>query len=144
MRTLNEIQVSYKTDTNDKPTVNNCITAFNYFLDFWNMDNIEFLEEVNVMYLNQSNKVLGIYNLSKGGINQCTLDIRHIFSIALKVNASGIILAHNHPSGNLKPSKADLKITSEIALAGKMLNIVLIDHLIICKNNFLPIEIPAL
>ena len=140
MNILNEIQVSYKTDSRKKPTIDNANTAYQLFLKSWNINNIEFLEEFKVMFLNQSNKVLGLYSLSKGGINQCTVDIRHIYSIALKVNASAIIVAHNHPSGNLKPSREDLKITSQIAAAGEILNIKLLDHLIITKNDFLSIE----
>ena len=104
------------------------------------MNSIELLEEFKVIFLNQANKVLGIYPLSKGGINQCTVDIRHIFSIALKVNASAIIVAHNHPSGNLNPSREDLRITSQIASAGKILNIKLLDHLIITEADYFSIE----
>lgn len=136
MNTLNEIQVSYQTDNIEKQTIINSNTAFKIFLDFWNISTIELLEEFNVMYLNQANKVLGLYNLSKGGINQCTVDIRHIYSIALKVNASAIIVAHNHPSGNLNPSAEDRKITSQIAAAGEILNIKLLDHLIITKHDY--------
>ncbi len=140
MNILNEIQVSYRTEIIEKPVINNSSTAFKLFLNSWNRDNIELLEEFKVMFLNQANKVLGIYSLSKGGINQCTVDIRHIYSIALKVNASAIIVAHNHPSGNLKPSSADLKITSQIASAGEILNIKLLDHLIITEVDYFSIE----
>lgn len=140
MNTINEIQVSYKTDYKEKPIIHNSNSAFKILLKHWNMDNIEFLEEFKVMYLNQAKKVLGIYDLSKGGINQCIVDIRHIYSIALKVNATAILVVHNHPSGNLIPSKADIKITAEIASAGKFLNIELLDHLIITKNSYYSFE----
>ena len=140
MNTLNEIQVIYQTDNIEKQTIINSNTAFKIFLDFWNISTIELLEEFNVMYLNHANKVLGLYNLSKGGINQCTVDIRHIYSIALKVNASAIIVAHNHPSGNLKPSTEDRKITSQIAAAGEILNIKLLDHLIITTREYYSFE----
>ena len=140
MNNLNEIQVSYNTDSIRKPNIDNANTAYHLFLNSWNLNNIELLEEFKVMFLNQANKVLGLYSLSKGGINQCTVDIRHIYSIALKVNASAIIVAHNHPGGNLKPSKEDLKITSQIAAAGDILNIKLLDHMIITKEDFLSIE----
>lgn len=140
MNILNEIQVSYRTEIIEKPMIDNSHTAFKLFLNSWNMGNIELLEEFKVMFLNQANKVLGIYSLSKGGINQCTVDIRHIYSIALKVNASAIIVAHNHPSGNLKPSREDLKITSQIASAGEILNIKLLDHLIITEVDYFSIE----
>lgn len=140
MNTLNEIQVSYKTSSEEKPVVDSCLSAYQLFINSWNMDNIEFLEEFKVMYLNQANKVLGLYNLSKGGLNQCTVDIRHIYSIALKINAISIIVAHNHPSGNLKPSSEDINITKQIASAGEILRIKLFDHLIITKDDYSSIE----
>lgn len=140
MTTLNEIQVSYKTNTDEKPVIDSCLTAYHLFLNSWNIDNIEFLEEFKIMYLNQANKVLGLYSLSKGGLNQCTVDIRHIYSIALKINASAILVAHNHPSGNLKPSTEDIAITKQIASAGEILRVKLLDHLIITKEGYASIE----
>ena len=75
--------------------------------------------------------------MSSGGINQSVVDLRILFKNALEHLATGIIIAHNHPSGNLKPSSEDLKITKQIAEAGKILNIQLLDHLIITQNSYL-------
>lgn len=94
-------------------------------------------EEFWAIFLNQSNKVLKKEKLSAGGINLSVVDIRVLFKSALENFATGIIVAHNHPSGNLKPSQADLSITKQIAEAGKILNIQLIDHLIITQNSWL-------
>lgn len=94
-------------------------------------------EEFWVLFLNQSNKVIGKTRLSSGGINQSIVDIRVLFKNALEQFATGIIVAHNHPSGNLQPSEADLKITKQISEAGKILNIQLLDHLIITQNSYL-------
>lgn len=94
-------------------------------------------EEFWAIYLNQNNRVLGKSKLSSGGINQSVVDVRILFKTALEHFSTGIIIAHNHPSGNLKPSSEDLKITKQIAEAGKILNIQLLDHLIIAQNSYL-------
>ncbi len=94
-------------------------------------------EEFWAIYLNQNNRILGKGKLSSGGINQSVVDIRILFKTALEHLATGIIIAHNHPSGNLKPSSEDLKITKQISEAGKILNIQLLDHLIIAQNSYL-------
>lgn len=93
-------------------------------------------EEFWVVFLNQSNKVLGKTKLSSGGINQSVVDVRILFKAAIENFATGIVIAHNHPSGNLKPSQEDIKITKQISEGGKILNIQLLDHLIITQNSF--------
>ena len=93
-------------------------------------------EEFWAIYLNQNNRVLGKNKLSSGGINQSVVDVRILFKSALEHLATGIIIAHNHPSGNLKASPEDLKITKQISEGGKILNIQLLDHLIIAQNAY--------
>lgn len=88
------------------------------------------------MQLSQSNKVLGIYEVSSGGISGTVVDIRVLLSAALKAAATGIIVFHNHPSGNTRPSDADRKITSKIIQAGRLLDINVLDHLIITPDSF--------
>jgi DNA repair protein RadC len=87
------------------------------------------------MYLNQSNRVLGVYPLSTGGVTGTIADPRLIFSVALKINAAGIILSHNHPSGNLSPSKADKDLTDKIKEGSKLLDVKLLDHIIVTPEN---------
>ncbi len=94
-------------------------------------------EEFWAIFLNQSNKILTKAKLSSGGISQSVVDIRVLFKMALENFATAIIVAHNHPSGNLKPSQEDLKITKQIAEAGALLKIQLLDHLIISQNSYL-------
>ncbi len=94
------------------------------------------LEEVKVIFLNKNNIVIGLYNLAKGGISQCTVDIRIILAVALKSVSTAIILVHNHPSGNLQPSQSDKEFTQNLKEACKMVQIALIDHLIITKENY--------
>ena len=93
-------------------------------------------EEFWAIYLNQNNRVIGKSKLSSGGINQSVVDVRILFKSALDHLSTAIVIAHNHPSGNLKPSAEDLKITRQIADAGKILNIQLLDHLIISQNSY--------
>lgn len=95
------------------------------------------IEEFWGIFLNQSNKVIHIAQLTQGGISQSVVDIRILFKTAFDHFSTGIIIAHNHPSGSLKPSKEDLHITQKIKEAGKILNIQLLDHIIITQNSYL-------
>ena len=88
------------------------------------------------MLLNRANKVLGIYPVSKGGVSGTLVDPKLIFSVALKCNASSIILAHNHPSGNLFPSENDKELTQKLKSAGNFLDIKVLDHLIITPEGY--------
>jgi len=88
-----------------------------------------------MLLLNRANKVLGITTISEGGLSGTVTDIRLIFQYAIKGNASGIIVAHNHPSGNQNPSESDLKITQKIKEAGNLLDIQLLDHIILTPES---------
>lgn len=92
---------------------------------------IEYREAMWMLMLNRKNRAIGAYNIGLGGGDSVYSCPRLIFQTALKCNASGIILAHNHPSGELKPSEADKAMTKKVASAGKFLNIKLLDHFII-------------
>lgn len=137
MNTISEIEVAYRPLST---TILNPITqskdAYDLIIREWDDNILEMIEEVKVIFLNRTNKQIGIYNLAKGGITGCVVDIRIILSIALKTLATGIILVHNHPSGNLKPSTEDKKITNELREACEIMNITLLDHLIVTKKGF--------
>lgn len=94
------------------------------------------VEEFWVLYLNQANFVIHQEQISKGGINQTTVDVRLIMKTALEKMATGIILAHNHPSGNLQPSRSDIQLTQKIQEAAKLLDIQVIDHLIVTQKAY--------
>ena len=130
-----EIKVSYSTNHADKVKLTNYKETYDFILSHWNKDIIEYLEESKIILLNRANVVLGIYELSKGGISGTVVDIWIILGIALKCNATGIMLVHNHPSGNLHPSEADRKITLKLKEACQLLELSLIDHLIISKQS---------
>ncbi|OBX24678.1 DNA repair protein RadC [Gelidibacter algens] len=93
-------------------------------------------EEFWIIYLNNSNKVLQKIQLSKGGITGTLVDVRLALKTAIELGAVGIILAHNHPSGTLKPSEADKQITQKLKIAGNSLDVKVLDHLIITENAF--------
>ena len=97
-------------------------------------------EEFWVLYLNNSNKVLYKAQLSKGGITGTVVDIRLIFKTAFEQNATSIILTHNHPSGKLQASDADLEITKKLKLAGNQLDVKVLDHIIITENGYLSFQ----
>lgn len=93
-------------------------------------------EEFWIVYLNNSNKVIHKNQLSKGGITGTLVDVRLVMKTAIEVGATGIILAHNHPSGTLKPSEADKQITKKLKTAAESLDIKVLDHLIITEKAY--------
>lgn len=93
-------------------------------------------EEFWILLLNRANRVLSRHRISKGGFTGTVADPKIIFKLALEHNACGIILFHNHPSGNLKPSEADKKLTKQLKQAGSLLEILVLDHLITGENNY--------
>lgn len=131
-----EVQVSYNTTNKEHLKIKDSNSTYELLLSCWNKNTIQLQEEFKVLLLNRNNQVLGIYSLSKGGVSGTVVDSKLLFSVALKANASGIILSHNHPSGNVKPSEADKNITSKIKQASKLLDIELVDHLVITKDSY--------
>lgn len=93
-------------------------------------------EEFWVLFLNNSNKILFKTQLSKGGMTGTMVDVRIVFKIALEQNATSIILTHNHPSGKLQASDADIQITKKIKIAGQQLDIPVLDHIIITESGY--------
>ncbi len=93
-------------------------------------------EEFWITLLNRANKVRHRFNISKGGITGTVIDVRLILKKALENNASSIVLCHNHPSGNIQPSDADIQITKKLKEAGKIMEIPVLDHLIVTENGY--------
>ena len=111
------------------------------FFKVWDRSTIEHIEEVKMIMLNRANRVLGVAHLTKGGLNGSIIDTRVILQYSIKANASAVILAHNHPSGNLGASDADIRITSNVREALKLVEIQLLDHLILTyEEKFATIE----
>ncbi|MEI8225853.1 MAG: JAB domain-containing protein [Bacteroidota bacterium] len=135
--TISEVQLVYRTrvKASERLQVKCSKDAFDIFMENWELDSIEHIEEFKLLLMNRSNSVLGILSVSKGGLSGTVTDVRLIFQAAIKANASGIIVCHNHPSGNLNPSESDTKITRKIKEAGTIMDIQLLDHLILTTEN---------
>ena len=133
-----EIQLTYKSNVkpSQRPKINSSRDAHNVLQETWDQTKIELVEQFKVMLTNRANKVLGIFEVSTGGISGTVADPKLIFAAAIKAAASGIILAHNHPSGNLQPSQADIDLTRKIKEAGRFLEIQLLDHIIITSEGY--------
>jgi DNA repair protein RadC len=135
-----EIKISVSFDKNLKKSELMKITssrdAYEIFKRVFNADTFDWCEEVIMLCVNNSNKVVGFHKVSSGGMTGTVIDVRMIFTTALKSLATGIIIAHNHPSGTLIPSDADKAITKKIKEAGKFLDINVLDHLIITDENY--------
>jgi DNA repair protein RadC len=133
---LSEVSINYKPlfKPSELPQINTSADALKCFRGIWS-DKINHIEEAYILLLNRSNRVLGYSLLSSGGTSGTVVDIKVIFQTALKTNAHSLILGHNHPSGNLKPSEMDIRLTKEVKEAGKFLGIQLLDHLILTEDG---------
>jgi DNA repair protein RadC len=136
---ISEVQLSYtpKFKRSELPTISEAGDAYKILLEHWDLNTINLIEQFYVLLLSRSNKLLGIYEVSKGGFAGTVVDPKIIFIAALKGCASSIILAHNHPSGNLKPSQSDIAITKRLFEAGHLLDIPVVDHLIVTEDGYL-------
>jgi DNA repair protein RadC len=133
-----EVQLSYKSKVpaKDRPQICTSGDAERVLRTFWDKDTIELQETFMIMLMNRANRVIGVYKVSNGGLTGTVADIRLIFVAALKAASGSIILAHNHPSGNLNPSGEDSKLTLKIRDAGKLLDIQVLDHLILGEEGY--------
>ena len=134
---ISEVRLVYRTKVkaSDRLQVKCSKDAYDIFMENWDLDSIEHIEEFKLMLLTRSNKVLGIASISKGGISGTVTDVRVILQYAIKANASVIIICHNHPSGNVQPSESDMKITRKIKESGNVMDVQLLDHLIIVPEG---------
>ena len=136
---VSEVKLSYKSRVNlkDAPKITSSLTAHQVLRNNWSED-IEFNEQFYILLLNKANKVLGQYLVSSGGLSGTVVDPKNVFIAALKTRAAAIILAHNHPSGNLKASEADKQVTNRLVKAGELLDIKVLDHIILspCGDYF--------
>lgn len=93
-------------------------------------------EEFYIILLNRANEILGIHRISEGGTSGTIVDPKKVFKLALIKHASGIILCHNHPSGNLYPSQQDKSLTSKIKKSAELMELSLLDHIIVGNNSY--------
>jgi len=135
---IEEVKLTYrnKLKANERPKITCAEDAYQAFLKSWDQDQIELIEEFKAMFLDRQLRIMSIASISKGGFTDTSVDLRVVFAIALKRRADRIILAHNHPSGNLKPSQADMNLTEQFVEAGKLMRLEVVDHLIITNDGF--------
>ena len=135
---VSEIKVSYqpKFKASERPKINQSKDAYNILFNNWDQGRIEMNEQFYILLLNRANQVIGMTEISSGGFSGTLVDPKLVFGIALKSCASGIILCHNHPSSNLKPSQSDLILTRRLVEAGKLLDLLILDHIILTKRGY--------
>lgn len=137
LHTIHEMELVYLPNYKiaEKPSIKSSNSAYELLMQIYNANTIRCQEEFIVMYLNNNGSLLGIQKLSKGGINGTVADIRLILATALKSLATGIVISHNHPSGNLKPSENDKNLTEKFNIACKNIEIKLLDHVIVTPED---------
>lgn len=133
-----EIELIYKSKVKAslRPKIASPGSAADVFRKYWDANKIDFIEQFKVLLLDKGKRVIGMYEISTGSTSGTTCDPKLIFVAALKTNAHGLIVAHNHPSGSLKPSQADIELTDELKEWGNFLRIPLLDHIILTSESF--------
>ncbi|WP_375444372.1 JAB domain-containing protein [uncultured Fibrella sp.] len=130
---VNEVEIIYRNRIPYQDRIQ--ITQSEVLRSNWDENRLELVEQFKILMLDQKNNCLAISDIATGGMAACLADPKMIFATALKTRAIGIILAHNHPSGNLQASGGDLTLTRKLVEGGKLLNINVLDHLIITAHN---------
>ncbi len=135
---IEEVKLTYrnKLKANERPKITHADDAYQAFLKSWDQDQIELIEEFKAMFLDRQLRIMSIASISKGGFTDTSVDLRVVFAIALKRRADRLIIGHNHPSGSLKPSQADINLTEQFVEAGKLMRLEVVDHLIITNDGF--------
>ncbi len=134
-----DVKLTYNTKvkSSERPVIHNSEDIYRLLVDHvYNEGTIQYKEYLKLILLNNSSKVLGVSNISEGGINETSADIRIIMQAAILGNATRIILAHNHPSGSLKPSTVDNLLTERVKNTAKLFNITLLDHIIVTDSGY--------
>jgi DNA repair protein RadC len=137
LNNLGEVCVTYKYHTKlvDRPKISNCKDAFNVVKEFITDEVVGLQEQFIVLYLNNAGKLIGTYPAFKGAMTATTVDFKIIAVTGVKLMATKVIIAHNHPSGSMQPSTQDLMLTKRLKEALKLLEMDLIDHLILGPDN---------
>jgi DNA repair protein RadC len=133
-----EIELVYKPkiDISNAPKVISSESAFRILKGAWDEYKIQFVESFKVILLNRGNRVLGVVEISTGGTAGTVVDPKLVFAAALKSNSQSILVAHNHPSGNLIPSVQDERITKRLVEVGKFLDLPVLDHIIVTSEGY--------
>lgn len=134
---VTEVKMVYynKVKAANRPQVKSSFDAYEILISNWDEGTINLFEEFYILLLDRSSRVMGRYLVSQGGVAGTVVDAKLVFAAALKARASSIILCHNHPSQNLRPSQADISLTEKLKKAGDLLDIFVLDHLIVTSDN---------
>lgn len=130
------LKFSDKVKKSELHKISNSADIYNLCKEVFNSDTVEWVESFIIFCLNRANKVVGFYKVSQGGMSGTVADPKVIFTIALNCAASAIICAHNHPSGHIQPSEADIKLTHRIKEGALLLDMRLLDHIIIGDEKY--------
>lgn len=135
---VSEMELTYRNqiDPRDRPKIISSQCAYDILMQAWDVNKIELLEEFLIMLLDRGNHCLGLSRISQGGVSYTCVDPKIIFGTAIKSHASAIILAHNHPSGEINPSRQDIALTEKLREGGKLLEVNVCDHLIVTPRNY--------
>ena len=135
---VSEVELTYKNNVpyNQRQKISNSQGAYEILTNLFPENTMDYRETFIVLYLNRANQVLGYSVISQGGTSNTTVDIKMVIQTALLANASCIMLAHNHPSGNLRPSSDDNRITNRIIEAAGLFDITVLDHIIITNESY--------
>ena len=133
---VGEVKLSYQKKSLETRYVRTAEDAYTILRPTYSDEDIEYRESFKVLFMNQNFKVLGWTTISEGGITETPADIRMILQAALLCNATCITVCHNHPSGNLIPSRDDDRLTEKIRKACEIMRIHLVDHLILTDNSY--------
>ncbi len=133
-----EIQVSYPGPDfiTTAHQISSSHDAYELCMNIWNDETIALYEEFVVIYLNQNNRVIGYRLIGRGSTNACVVNVKLLIWLGLSCNCTSLILAHNHPSGNLEPSNNDVILTKKIQKAAELFEIKVLDHLIITTERY--------
>ena len=133
---LPEIQLSYRRGTEAIVKITKVEDAYLIFKSLYDVNTIDYIESSYALFLNRANNTIGWLKLSQGGTCATIIDTKVLFATALKCGASAIIISHNHPSGQLKASEQDIRITKKLKEVGCLLEIAILDHLIITSEGY--------
>jgi DNA repair protein RadC len=134
---LPEIKLSFSFQASELPSITSSYDAVRILRNHFPEDEISLRERFILMPMNRSNKPLGFYTLSIGGITGTVVDVKLAAAALINCAASGFIIAHNHPSGNLKASSQDITVTNKLKKALELFDIQLLDHIILTEDSYL-------
>ena len=134
--TVGEVELTYKSTSKSRSKIYSSEDAYKVLLPTYKERTICYKEYFKVLFLNQASQVLGYTLISEGGITETYADVRVILQAALLTNSVAIILAHNHPSSSMKPSRQDMEITKQVKDAAQLMRIKVLDHLILTDAGY--------